>query len=88
MVVDILRKMSTGEIGNRKRQIVVTTHSPLLLNYLTPEEVRVVYRHAEEGTKVMPLSKAHDIEKLTKEFGVGELWYLLGEEKLLEGASA
>ena len=36
----------------------------------------------------MPLSKAHDIEKLTKEFGVGELWYLLGEEKLLEGASA
>jgi predicted ATPase len=87
-VVDILRKMSTGEIGNRKRQIIVTTHSPLLLNYVKPEEVRVVNRRAEEGAQVMPLSRARDIDKLLKEFGVGELWYLLGEEKLFEGAPA
>src|SRR5262249_819725 len=33
LVIGILRKISKGEVGNRKRQVVVTTHSPLLLNY-------------------------------------------------------
>ena len=36
MVLDILRKMSRGEVGNRKRQIVITTRNPLLLDYATP----------------------------------------------------
>jgi len=84
MVLDLLRRMSRGEVGNRKRQIVVTTHNPLLLNYASPEEVRVFVRHPEHGTKVMPMTKAPDIDRLLKEFALGELWYLKGEEKLLQ----
>jgi hypothetical protein len=84
MVLDILRKMSRGDIGNRKRQIIITTHNPLLLNYASPEEVRVFVRHREEGTKVIPMTKVADIDRLLKEFALGELWYLLGEEKLFE----
>lgn len=88
MVLDILRKMSRGEVGNRKRQIVITTHNPLLLNYANPEEVRVFVRHPEEGTKVIPMTKVPDLDRLLKEFALGELWYLLGEEKLFEGQPA
>jgi len=84
MVVEILRKMSRGEVGNRKRQSVVTTHNPLLLNYADPEEVRVFVRHPERGTCVIPMKEAPDIDKLLKEFALGELWYLLGEEKLFQ----
>jgi len=84
MVLDILRKMSRGEVGNRKRQIVITTHNPLLLNYASPEEVRVFVRHPVDGTKVIPMTNVPDIDRLLKEFAVGELWYLLGEEKLFE----
>jgi predicted ATPase len=87
-VLDILRKMNRGEIGNRKRQIILTTHNPLLLNYASPEEVRVFVRHPEEGTKVIPMTKIPDIDRLLKEFALGELWYLLGEEKLFEGQPA
>jgi predicted ATPase len=88
MVVDLLRRMSRGEVGNRKRQIVLTTHNPLLLNYASPEEVRVFVRHPEEGTRVFPMTKVPDIDRLLKEFALGELWYLLGEEKLFEEQSA
>ncbi len=88
MVLDILRKMSRGEVGNRKRQIVITTHNPLLLNYANPEEVRVFVRHPAGDTKVFPMTEAHDINRLLKEFSLGELWYLLGEEKLFEGQTA
>jgi predicted ATPase len=84
MVLEILRKMSRGEVGNRKRQIVLTTHNPLLLNYARPEEVRVFVRHPEQGTQVIPMTKVPDINRLLKEFALGELWYLLGEEKLFK----
>ena len=84
MVLDILRKMSRGEVGTRQRQIVITTHNPLLLNYASPEEVRVFVRHPEEGTQVIPMTKVPDLDRLLKEFALGELWYLLGEEKLFQ----
>ncbi len=82
MVISLLRKMSTGEIGNRARQVIVTTHNPLLLNYVRPEEVRVVRRDPETGTQVRPMSEATDLPKLLEEFAVGELWYMLGEDGL------
>ena len=84
MVLDLLRRISRGEVGNRKRQVIVTTHNPLLLNYASPEEVRVFVRHPDEGTKVFPMTDAPDINRLLKEFALGELWYLLGEDKLLQ----
>lgn len=82
-IIDLLRKMSTGEIGNRKRQILVTTHSPLLLNYVKPEEVKIFRRDPESGTEVTSMDKVTD-DNLLEEFAVGELWYLLGEDKLVE----
>jgi predicted ATPase len=84
MVLDLLRKISCGKVGNRKRQVIITTHSPLLLNFAKPEEVRVFVRHPDEGTRVIPMIEVPDIDRLTKEFALGELWYLLGEEKLFE----
>ena len=83
-VVDVLRKMTTGELGGRPRQIIITTHNPLLLNFAKPEEVRVFTRDAEKGTQVRKMVSIPDAERLFKEFGLGELWYLLGEEKLFQ----
>lgn len=88
LVIDLFRKMSMGEVGHRKRQVVLTTHSPLLLNYIRPEEVRVFVRDPERGTQVTPMASVPDADKLLKEFSTGELWYLLGEEKLTAGSPA
>lgn len=84
-IIDFLRKITTGEIGPRPRQVILTTHSPLLLNYAKPEEVRIVQRDAEKGTFVNRLDKVPNVDELLQEFGVGELWYLLGEKALVEG---
>jgi predicted ATPase len=84
LVIDTLRKISTGEVGNRPRQVLVTSHSPLLLNYAKPEEIRIFRRDPEKGTQVTPMTKVKDLDKLLQEFAVGELWYLLGEEELLK----
>lgn len=84
-VVEMLRKISEGALGNQPRQVIVTTQSPLLLNYTRPEEVRIVQRDREKGTSVTPMSEVRDVYKLLEEFGTGELWYLLGEQGLVEG---
>jgi predicted ATPase len=88
LVIELLRRISTGEVGGRPRQVIVTTHSPILLNYARPEEVRVVQRDPEQGTYVRALTDAPDLPRMLEEFAVGELWYMLGEEGLFARKAA
>jgi predicted ATPase len=86
-IMALLRRMSTGEVGDRPRQIIVTTHNPLFLNQARPEEVRIVQRDTNEGTRVTPMAEVKGIDEMLKDFGIGELWAMLGEKGLVEGAS-
>lgn len=83
-VIDLLRRMTTGEVGNKRRQIILTTHSPLLLNYARPEEVRIVRRDPEQGTQVKAMSDVPGLDTLRQELGLGEIWYLLGEQAMFD----
>lgn len=84
-VIELLRKLTTGELGYPPRQIVLTTHSPVLLNCVTPAEVRIFRRDDDGATQVVRMDQLPDIDRLTKEFAPGELWYLFGEEELVKG---
>jgi hypothetical protein len=46
--------------------------SPLLRNYVRPEEVRIVRRDPICGTKVVPMTDVPNLHELLHEFGVGE----------------
>jgi predicted ATPase len=83
LAVEILRKISTGKAGNRPRQVILTTHSPLLLNFAKPEEVRVFSRPEDGATRIAQMEKVPDLKVLLEEFGLGELWFQLGEERLM-----
>lgn len=88
VLVDIFRKMSTGEIGGRPRQIIVATHSPIFLNYLSPAEVRIVRRNPERGTQVTPMASVPSIDHLLYAVRLGEVWSLLLEDGLLQDTPA
>jgi predicted ATPase len=49
-LIQMLRKMSTGEIGKKPVQVVLATHSAELLDYVRPEEVRFLTRSQEDGS--------------------------------------
>lgn len=87
-VVKILRTI-VEETGT---QVVMATHSPLVINELKPEEVSVVTRAEEAGTKVTPIVETHNFEKRFSTYSLGELWlsYANGvdEEPLLHGREA
>ncbi|HZI08421.1 MAG TPA: AAA family ATPase [Archangium sp.] len=48
--IQMLRKMTTGEIGKKPVQVVLATHSAELLDYVRPEEVRFLTRSREDGS--------------------------------------
>ncbi|MDC0711962.1 AAA family ATPase [Stigmatella sp. ncwal1] len=49
-LIQLIRKMTTGEIGKKPVQFVLATHSAELLEYVRPEEVRFLTRAPEDGS--------------------------------------
>ncbi|MCK6586703.1 MAG: AAA family ATPase [Polyangiaceae bacterium] len=88
MLADLLRKITTGELGGRPRQVIVATHNPLLLNHIRPTEARLVYRQADTGTTVTTLSQIPNINRLLFGYGVGDIWAQLAEEGFLMQSSS
>lgn len=81
-LLQLLQDLSAGKGGGAPVQVVVTTHSPLLLNYVDPACIRVAVRDSETGTRVFPMSAVPEIERLLEYQGPGELWANLGENGL------
>jgi predicted ATPase len=81
-VMKVLREIS------QTIQVVLATHSPLVINELEPHEVSVVTRGAD-GTKAVLMKDTPNFAERSKAYSLGELWvsYANGEDEkpLLEG---
>lgn len=67
-VMRVLRDVS------ERTQIIVATHSPLVINELGPEEVTIVTRTAERGTICTPMTQTKNFAERSKVYALGELW--------------
>ncbi|MBI4816471.1 MAG: AAA family ATPase [Deltaproteobacteria bacterium] len=78
-VVAILRALASTA-GN---QVILTTHSPLVINELQPEEVSLcVRRTTAEGTRVVRLMDTPSFEKRSRVYALGELWLAYADGEL------
>jgi len=59
-LVGFLRGLSRGEGGRAAIQVVLATHSPELLEYLEPQEVRFVGRDAKTGSTTVKSVPSND----------------------------
>ncbi|MBS2022540.1 MAG: ATP-binding protein [Deltaproteobacteria bacterium] len=85
-IMGILREISTS--GS---QVIIATHSPLVVNELKPEEVTVVTRDRERGTIATALKSTPRFDERSQIYALGELWlsYANGadEAPLLKGTA-
>ncbi|MBN1942654.1 MAG: AAA family ATPase [Phycisphaerae bacterium] len=65
-------------------QIILTTHSPYLLDLVEPEEVRVFQKDDEGAVHAVKLSDFPEVEEMRKHFGAGEIWTAFDEKKIVE----
>jgi predicted ATPase len=75
-LVNVLKKLVKE---NPKLQIVATTHSPDLLNYVDAHEVRVVNLNEQGHTIVAKLTDHPDYERWKDTLKPGEFWAEVGE---------
>jgi predicted ATPase len=80
----ILRKISESA------QVVIATHSPLVINEMKRNEVTVVTRD-ERGTHCTPIGETKGFDDRIKVYALGELWlsYANGKDEapLLNGGA-
>jgi predicted ATPase len=67
-VMDILREIS------KTSQVIIATHSPLVVNELKGDEISVVTRDPEKGTEVVLLKDVPGFEDASKVYQPGEFW--------------
>jgi hypothetical protein len=68
-------------------QLVITTHSPYLLDMFRPEQVTFLRRNEDGAVTAYPLRDVPNIqERLGGVYHLGELWYNLSEEDLFADA--
>lgn len=82
-VMRVLREIS------KSTQVIIATHSPLVVNELEGHEVSVLTRSGSGGTKATLLKDTPNFEERSKVYALGELWvsYANGtdEAPLLKG---
>jgi len=78
-IVTTLRELS----DQKHVQIVLTTHSPYLLDCVEPEEVRVFAKDGQGAVHATKLSDHPDVERMKKHFMSGEIWTGLSEEDIV-----
>lgn len=69
-VVEMLRRVCESRPGT---QVILTTHSPFLLDYVEPHEVRLFYRDEQSEVRAHHLEDTPDIKDRLKYMMLGEL---------------
>lgn len=79
-----------GQIMQRfpELQILATAHSPYLLNYLQPEQVRIMAAGPDGYARCGRLTDHPKFPKWKDEMSPGEMWTLFGEKWLAEPEAA
>ena len=80
----LMRKLTKGELGGAKAQVVLSTHSPYLLDYINPQRDQVlVFSALKDGSRSVQPADAGRLKVFLDEFKLGEVWYNEGEEGLV-----
>jgi predicted ATPase len=83
-VVDLLRKITLGVNGLHPAQVILTTHSPYLLDSINLDTDQVlVFRREADGSRTAEPADRERLKLFTHEFLLGEIWINQGEEGLV-----
>jgi predicted ATPase len=77
-MMELLKIVSTEGVTGKPVQVIITTHSPVLLNYVEPHQVRAVELDNEGKTQIHALpTETARFQKAMEAYdgALGELWF-------------
>lgn len=78
-VLAILRQLVSEQ---QHTQIILTTHSPYVLDSFQPEEVTLCRKNADGAISVRRLSESKTVREQIDIFSLGEIWTAVGDDDL------
>jgi len=78
-VVDMLRK--AVEVSGK--QVIITTHSPVMLNRFQQNEIVFMWRDGEGNIHAKPMFATEDMKDTLDCFNPGEVWLNYGKDEIL-----
>ena len=87
-IVALLRDLTKSRLGGKAVQVIMTTHSPYLLDHIRPPEDQViVFAREEDGRRTATEADPQRLRSFLDEFMLGEVWFNQGEEGLVPTAT-
>jgi predicted ATPase len=84
-IVKLLREIAAGKHGEHPAQIILTTHSPYLLDEINLDEDQVlVFTRQDDGSRIVEPADKERLKRFLGEFLLGEVWFNRGEEGLVK----
>jgi len=83
-VINILRELIKEQSHT---QVILTTHSPYLVDLFDPSEVTLCLRQDDGSVAVRRLSESKEVQEQMDIFTLGEIWTAKGDEGLAEPVS-
>ena len=82
-VMRLLREITRGEHG-QPAQVILTTHSPYLMDHVDIEKDQIlVFRRESDGKRTVQPANEERLKVFLDEFMLGEVWFNQSEEGLL-----
>jgi predicted ATPase len=86
-IVGLLRDLTTGKLSGHTVQVILSTHSPYLLDHIqVPEDQVIVFRRESDGRRTAHAADEKRLKAFLDEFMLGEVWFNQGEEGLVHTA--
>ena len=77
-IIELMKQASTEGITGKPTQIIITTHSPVLLNYVEPKQIRAVELDEKGATQIRSIpTESKRFQKALEAYDgeLGELWF-------------
>lgn len=78
-IADVMKTLR--DFAKTGTQVLLATHSPLVVNELGPDEVSVVTRDPDRGTEIRLIKDTPNFEERAKVYALGELWVSYADGK-------
>jgi len=87
-ILKLLRGIAKGEHCGHPAQVILSTHSPYLLDHvnLDEDQVLVFQRESDGARNCHPIDRA-GLKDFLDDFMLGEVWFNEGEERLVQRGS-
>ena len=83
-LADVLRILRDLIEGQSHTQVILTTHSPYVLDHFQPEEVSLCRKRKDGSVSVDRLSDSGTVQRLKDVFSLGEIWTSEGDAALAD----